>query len=79
MHINGESTKRTVVKTVTWRVFATAVTVASVYAITGSVGPAIGAGIADNVLKTATYYMHERLWTHSKYGLNNHSRVVPNA
>lgn len=64
-----ECAKRTFVKTVTWRVFATTVTVAAVYAVTGSIAPAIGAGIADNLLKSATYYFHERLWTHSKYGL----------
>ena len=81
-----ESTRRTIVKTLTWRVFATAITFAAVYTVTGAIGPAIGAGVADNVLKGVTYYFHERLWSHSKYGLDDqhhglrhHSRVVHHA
>lgn len=57
-----ETVKTTVLKTVSWRIIATAVTIGAVYAISGSVAGALSAGVADNVLKTATYYFHERMW-----------------
>ena len=58
-----ESWKRSAVKTVSWRITATAATVAIVYALTGSATLSLGIGSLELVLKMALYYAHERVWS----------------
>ena len=58
-----ESWKRSALKTISWRVTATAATVAIVYTLTGSVTLSLGIGSLELVLKMALYYAHERVWS----------------
>jgi uncharacterized membrane protein len=58
-----ESWKRSAVKTVSWRITATAATVAIVYALTGSVTLSLEIGSLELVLKMALFYAHERAWS----------------
>jgi len=57
-----ESVKRSLYKTLSWRVVATITTVIIVYAITGKAKISIGVGLGDTVVKTILYYFHERFW-----------------
>ena len=57
-----ESVKRSIYKTLSWRVVATITTVIIVYAITGKASISIGVGLGDTVVKTVLYYLHERFW-----------------
>ncbi len=63
-----ESHKRSILKTVTWRVLATLVTTLVVYWFTREVSLALGAGFVDAVIKMFIYYAHERLWDRMSYG-----------
>ncbi|MBU0958048.1 MAG: DUF2061 domain-containing protein [Nanoarchaeota archaeon] len=63
-----DSQKRTIVKTLTWRVVATVVVIFVTYYYTDSWGIALTAGFASAVIKTVLYYIHERLWNKSNYG-----------
>ena len=58
-----DSWRRSAVKTVSWRITATAATVAIIYAITGDATLSLGIGSLEVVLKMALYYVHERAWS----------------
>jgi len=63
-----ESRKRSVSKTITWRVVATGTTIALVYIATGDIEIAATIGAADVAIKTVLYYLHERSWTRISWG-----------
>ena len=74
--------KRTLVKTITWRVIATLTTVLTIYFWTNDWSVALGSGLAANALKTILYYVHERAWNRTDYGrlpvpVKTHSRSTP--
>jgi adenylylsulfate kinase len=57
-----ESHKRSIVKTFTWRVIATLVTMSVAWIILGRVSHALEIGLLDTVIKLGAYYGHERVW-----------------
>ena len=57
-----EGRKRTIAKTISWRIVATVTTVSLVYIGTGEITLSLGIGVAELFLKMALYYGHERLW-----------------
>lgn len=57
-----ETHKRSVSKAITWRIFATFVTMLVVYIFTREVVLSAGIGLVDTTIKIFTYYAHERLW-----------------
>lgn len=63
-----ESTSRSIVKAVSYRILGSTATSLLVYALTGKAGPSLIAGAADMVLKIAIYYVHERLWDRIHFG-----------
>ncbi len=65
---NMDSTKRSLAKALSWRLLATLITTAIVYALTGKGEFAATIGIADTVFKFFIYFGHERLWNRIPYG-----------
>ncbi|MBW6458459.1 MAG: DUF2061 domain-containing protein [FCB group bacterium] len=63
------SQRRSVIKTVTWRVLATIDTLIIVLFITKEPLWASSAAVIDTFLKTLAYYIHERVW---EYVLSEH-------
>ncbi len=63
-----ETHKRSILKAVSWRLFATTVTALVVYLFTREVTLSIGIGLADAGIKMLTYYGHERLWDRISFG-----------
>lgn len=63
-----EKKSRSIVKTISWRVWATLTTMALVYAFTGKLGMAASIGLIEVSLKMLLYYYHERAWNKIKYG-----------
>ncbi|MEE9398916.1 MAG: DUF2061 domain-containing protein [Dehalococcoidales bacterium] len=63
-----ESHRRSITKTLTWRIFATFVTISVVYAFTRELALSAGIGIADTVVKLFAYYSHERMWDRISFG-----------
>ena len=59
----GETRRRSVVKTMSWRGFATLDTFILSYLITSKPGAAAGIATAELVTKTLLYYVHERAWS----------------
>lgn len=63
-----ETTRRSVVKALSWRFVATMITTALVYGVTGKGEFAAGIGLADTAIKLFVYIGHERVWNRIRYG-----------
>lgn len=63
-----DTNKRSVLKGVSWRFFATTTTVIIVYVFFGRLDLAIAAGIMETFAKVALYWAHERIWLKIKWG-----------
>ena len=63
-----ESHKRTFIKTMSWRVIATTVTMLVSYIWLGEWTSAISLAITANLIKSLLYYLHERGWNKLDFG-----------
>ena len=63
-----ENIKRTLVKTISWRIVGTVATVVISYIITGTLTLAFSIGGIELVSKMALYFFHERAWNTIKWG-----------
>lgn len=63
-----ETPKRSIAKTISWRVVATLITGVVTYLLTGRLDFAVTVGLADTLVKFFLYYAHERMWTRILYG-----------
>lgn len=66
--------RRSILKTVSWRIIAFAVTFWVTYLWTKDLTLATGVGIAANLIKMAAYYLHERVWNCIRFG----QKKIPN-
>ncbi len=63
-----ETNTRSIIKGISWRVFATATTIIIVYLFFGRLDLAIAAGAVETVAKIILYWAHERIWNKVKFG-----------
>ncbi len=63
-----ESRKRSIVKTITWRVIATLITFTIVLLLTKKVVLSVEIGLIDVAIKIFAYYSHERIWDRIYFG-----------
>jgi uncharacterized membrane protein len=63
-----EGIKRSLVKTISWRVIGTLDTVIISYIITGGIDMALAIGGFELVSKMALYFFHERAWSNINWG-----------
>ncbi len=63
-----ETFKRSFLKSLSYRVLGTLVTVLITLALTKKLELALAAGVLDSLLKILLYFIHERLWTRIDYG-----------
>ena len=61
-----ESIKKSLYKTISWRVVATLGTVVIALLFTGKISISLGIGLVDGIIKTIFYYGHERVWANHK-------------
>lgn len=71
-----DSSKRHLVKTLTWRTIGTLDTMLLAWIISGD--PTIGfkVGVTEVITKMLLYYLHERLWYRSNYGLDKRKTQI---
>ncbi len=62
------SRKRSLAKSVVWRVICIVVSVLTTFFLTGKWDIAIAVGSVYNVVTMVLYYFHERLWNRIKWG-----------
>lgn len=71
--IKLKSSIRHLSKTITWRVIASVTTFGLAYFFfkddPSAMQKATGIALAESVIKMAIYYVHERIWHSSKFGL----------
>lgn len=70
-----EKHRRSILKAVSWRVFATATTVIISYIITGNIKFAASIGFIEVIAKIFLYYIHERLWDRFNLWRQSHETV----
>ncbi len=63
-----EKLKRSVVKTVSWRIIGTITTIIISWLITGTLALAFSIGFIELISKMALYFLHERAWNKLKWG-----------
>ena len=64
-----ESRKRHIGKTITWRMVGTLDTIIISWIISGNPMTGLKIGVSEVLTKMVFYYIHERMWHKSKYGL----------
>lgn len=63
------SRRRHLLKTVSWRIVGTIDTMILAWIISGDPTVGLKVGVAEVFTKMALYYLHERVWHRSKFGL----------
>jgi uncharacterized membrane protein len=61
--------KRSVVKAITYRGVIVVLDFVVIYLLTGKVATAAGFMIISNIYTTVAYFLHERVWSGLKWGL----------
>lgn len=59
---------RSLIKTVSWRLLATLITVILALLFTKDIGISTSIGILELIIKTAAYYVYERVWDLTSFG-----------
>lgn len=67
-HHAEETLRRTLVKTISYRVVILILDFISIYLFTGKIKVALGFMIVSNVYTTLGYFFHERIWDKIKWG-----------
>lgn len=63
-----ETLRRSIVKTVSYRIIILIIDFISIYLFTGQVKIALGFMLISNTYSTVGYYFHERIWNKIKWG-----------
>lgn len=71
-HLRMETRIRSLLKALSWRVIASAITGSVVFCFTGKGWLSLAVGLADSLIKILAYFMHERIWTTIPFGLLGH-------
>lgn len=67
--LKNPTVKRHLAKTITWRIIGTLDTMALAWFITGNPLTGVKIGALELVTKMTLYYLHERVWYRTNYGL----------
>jgi bifunctional enzyme CysN/CysC len=73
----GENKRRSALKALTWRLKASAVTFGLVYLLSNRLWLALMVVGGEVGLKLALYYLHERAWARSEYGIIREDTATP--
>ena len=63
-----ETHQRSIIKSISWRIIATTVTILLAYIWFGEWASSISLGLAANGIKALLYYFHERGWNSINWG-----------
>jgi len=69
-HKVKEHWTRSLVKTVTYRIIIIILDFTSVYLLTGKYETALWFMLVSNFYTTIAYYIHERFWNRTSWGIN---------
>ncbi|HEY4185283.1 MAG TPA: DUF2061 domain-containing protein [Polyangia bacterium] len=66
--VGFETARRSIVKSLSWRVLAAMITGTVVFFMTHELRFAAEIGLIDTLVKLLIYFLHERLWNKIDYG-----------
>ncbi len=66
-----EQAKRSLAKTITWRLTGSGATFLISWLLTGNLNIASSIAVVQIILNTILYYMHERVWNIISWGKNS--------
>jgi uncharacterized membrane protein len=66
-----DSNRRSLAKTLTWRITGSASTFTIAYLVTGSFGVSSFIAVIQMCVNTVLYWLHERAWTRIIWGQNS--------
>jgi uncharacterized membrane protein len=69
--VTGVSERRSVAKAITYRTLVMIADFVAIYLMTGALKVAVGFTIISNIYTTVIYFLHERAWARSKWGLTS--------
>jgi uncharacterized membrane protein len=69
-----KTVKRSIVKTITYRLIVVILDFIAVYLFTGKLETALGFTIVSNIYTTIVYFFHERIWDKIKWGKKEYSK-----
>ncbi len=64
-----EKHSRTIIKSITWRIIAFISSIIVLYILTNDLKTAINHSLLIHLVKTVLYYIHERTWNLTNFGL----------
>lgn len=64
----SENPRRSIVKSISWRVIGTIDTVIISWIVTGTLKLAFSIGVVELFTKMVLYFFHERMWNKIKWG-----------
>jgi adenylylsulfate kinase len=67
-HHAEETLRRSIVKTISYRVAILILDFTAIYLFTGQIKVALGFMIVSNIYTTLGYFFHERIWDKIKWG-----------
>ncbi len=67
----NETRKRSIAKSVFWRIICIVVSVVTSFFLTGRLDVAVAIGTVYNAVTMVLYYFHERFWNKVKWGIKS--------
>jgi len=67
-HPSNETLKRSIFKTVSYRLVILILDFSTIYIFTGKINVALGFTIVSNIYTTIAYFIHDRIWDRIKWG-----------
>ena len=64
----SDTRKRSIVKSIIWRIICIIVSIITAFLLTGKIEVSIAIGTTYNAITMVLYYFHERLWNTLKWG-----------
>ncbi len=72
------TTKRSLVKAITYRAVIVVLDISVIYLLTGRVDVALGFMVISNIYTTIAYFVHERIWNKIQWGIERTKQSPPN-
>ena len=73
-----ETLQRSLVKTIVWRIIATAITFMTVFAFTGALNKSTTITLTAAALLAVGYYLNERIWDKIRWGRHRPAAAIQN-
>jgi len=67
--------RRSVIKSIVWRIICIVVSVFTTFFLTGSWNIAVAVGTVYNAVTMVLYYFHERFWNKVKWGMKEPAKT----